>query len=437
MTEATNINGILLLYHYPLAENASTVMEHVNSFRYHSQFRVWTVNTALGFPTTIGRLRFRVILLHYSLFGVRYILSDSFLRYLEQHEASYKIAFFQDEHQYCQQRFTFLNHFHVDCVYTLLDPAYFKDVYQKYTRVPKLVTTLTGYVSDELVEKGRKFAKPDYDRRVDVGYRTRQLPFWMGRGSQEKHEIGVRFRQYAKETGLRMDIETAEGHRLYGDEWYRFLGDCKGCLGVEAGVSIFDIEDVVHKEYERLIAENPAITFEEMSERLLNHWEGNIPYRTISPRHFEAAAFHVCQILYEGDYQGIMKPMVHYIPLKKDFSNFGEVIRLFHDDNFRHQITNNCYRDLIASGQYSYRKFIEGFDQELLNAAPVPQITREEEMMVSTALSRDKPRSWLVCVCRTAIFFFGRPFIRMYYRNYRIPPLVRILYRRVIKWLEK
>lgn len=434
MAQAKTINGILLLYHHPLATNAPTIIEHVNSFRCHSQFTVWTVNTALGFPTTIERLRFRVILLHYSLFGAHYLLSDNFLRYLEQHETSYKIAFFQDEHHYCQQRFAFLNRFHIDCVYTLLAPPYFKDVYQKYTSVPKLVTTLTGYVSDDLIKKAQRFAKPDYTRKIDVGYRGRQLKFYMGKGSQDKYEIAVRFREYAEELGLNLDIETDESHRLYGDKWYRFLGDCKACLGVEAGVSIFDIEDVVRKGYERLIGENPTITFEEMSERLLNRWEGNIPYRTISPRHFEAAAFRVYQILYEGDYQGIMKPMVHYVPLKKDFSNFDEVIRLFRDDNFRHQITDNCYRDLIASGQYSYRKFIEGFDQELLKEGLAPQISREEETTVSAVLSRDKPRRWLIRLCHTALLFFGRPAIIRICR--RIPPVVRI-YRRVIQWLEQ
>ena len=50
-----------------------------------------------------------------------------------------------------------------------------------------------------------------------------------------------------------------------------------------------------------------------------------IDLRTISPRHFEAAAFRVCQVLFEGRYAGVMEPMRHYIPLRKDFSNFDEV----------------------------------------------------------------------------------------------------------------
>ena len=204
ITQSRSINAILLLYHHPPATNAPTIMEHVNSFAAHSQFRVWAVNTALRFPPTIARLRFRIIVLHYSLFGAElYHLSDRFLRYLEQHETTYKIASFQDEHQYCQKRFAFLNRLHIDCIYTLLDPAYCQDVYGKYTDVPKLVTTLTGYVSDDLIAKAREFAKPDCERSLDVGYRARQLPFWMGRGSQEKHEIGVRFRERAAGSGLK------------------------------------------------------------------------------------------------------------------------------------------------------------------------------------------------------------------------------------------
>ena len=64
---------------------------------------------------------------------------------------------------------------------------------------------------------------------------------------------------------------------------------------------------------------------EEAYELLLYQYEDNIPYRTISPRHFEASALRLCQILLEGKYSGVMRPMVHYIPLKKDFSNFDEV----------------------------------------------------------------------------------------------------------------
>jgi hypothetical protein len=367
MAQAKTINGILLLYYHPVGSDAPTIMEHINSFRRYSQFKVWEINTGFGFPLSLYGMSFNIIVLHYSLFGSsQYQLDPRFLDYLEHNKSSYKVAFFQDEHYFCQQRFEFLNRYKIDCVYILLSPEYFKDVYTKYTEVPKLVPTLPGYVSEHLVTKAKRFARPSEKRTIDVGYRARQLPFFMGKGAQEKGDIATKFQEYAKGTGLKIDINTQEGYRLYGNAWYKFLGNCKACLGVEAGVSIFDLDGTAYDGYQRLIAENQNMTFGEMSQRLLNKYEGNIPYRTISPRHFEAAAFRICQILYEGYYSGILKPMVHYIPLKKDFSNFTEVVGLLSDAKFCKNIVDNCYKDLIESGRYSYQRFIKGFDGELI-----------------------------------------------------------------------
>ncbi len=93
------------------------------------------------------------------------------------------------------------------------------------------------------------------------------------------------------------------------------------CSAWRPRTSIFDIDDTVRPQYERLTAEHPGISFDEAYAKLLHRFEDKIRYRTISPRHFEAAAFRVCQILFEGRYSEIMQPMIHYIPLKKDFSN--------------------------------------------------------------------------------------------------------------------
>ena len=364
--ETQFVNGTLLLYHHPLRQSASTIMEHVNAFEQHSRFKVWKVNVELGFPQGLRELQFRALVLHYSLFGIwPYMLNEKFLKYIEQSRA-HKIAFFQDEYRFCQARFVFINRYKIDCIYTLLEPAYFDKVYHKHTTVQKLVYTLPGYVSDDLIALAQIMAKPNKDRIIDIGYRGRRLSLYMGKGAQEKHEIAIGFLQRANGSDLKIDIESDERQRIYGKGWYKFLANCRAVLGVEAGVSIFDIEDKIRVECERLIAQNPAIRFEEVS-RMLQPWEENIPYRMISPRHFEAAAFRVCQILFEGDYSGVMQPMVHYIPLKKDFSNYEDVIRMSKDQKLRSELTDNAYRDLIASKKYSYQRLIEGFDKHLLD----------------------------------------------------------------------
>jgi hypothetical protein len=380
----STVPGLLLLYHRPLTADASTIMEHVEAFERHSGFKIWKVNTGFGFPPSLRDIRFQGIILHYSILASPINLNDEFVSYLEANRDCYRVAFFQDEHHYCRQRFEFLNHHRIDCVYTLVEPDYFKDVYQKYTKVPTLVSHIPGYVSDSLILIARRKLLPDDSRTIDIGYRARPLPFYMGRGAQEKTGIAITFYERARNLPLRLDIATTERSRIYGQAWYDFTSRSRAFLGVEAGVSIFDVEDVVRTESQRILAANPTTTFEQLSRQLLNSWEDNIYYRTISPRHFEAAAFRVCQILYEGRYSGVMKPMVHYIPLKKDFSNFDECIRLFQDKTVRQEITRNAYADLIASGRYSYQKFIAGFDQVLREAGVVPQpnSTRPETAMI-------------------------------------------------------
>jgi len=364
-----HVPAILLLYYSPLGANAATVSEHVGSFARHSGFPVFSVNTELGFPRGLSRLDFRVLVLHYSVFGrYPYLLSSAFQRYVADSGHSYRIAFFQDEYQYCTARFRFIDDMSIECIYSLLEPSEVSRVYLRHTRVPKVRHTLTGFVSDDLVETAARWSLPDGQRRIDVGYRGRQLPFFMGKGAQEKTVIAQEFVKRTAGTSLTLDIKTGEADRIYGDDWWRFIANCRGMLGVEAGVSVFDIEDQVRPRCAQLLHERPDASFEEVAALALRDWEDNIYYRTISPRVFEAAAFRVCQILFEGNYNGLLEPMTHYLPLKKDFSNLDWVLSQFADPATRRRIADRAYADLIGSGVYSYRRFIEQFDADLRQA---------------------------------------------------------------------
>lgn len=386
-----DINGVLLLYHLPLTQDAPTILENVSAYENNSRFKVWKVNTYLGLPASLAEMRFGAIALHYSLFGNSpFALNEDFYNYLAQSKLSYKVAFFQDEYHHCRERFDFINNFGIDCLYTLIEPEYFDEVYRQHTNTPKIIHHLTGYVSEDLIELARKLGVPDEQRTIDVGYRARPLPFYLGRGAQEKTEVAIEFCRRAADLGLRLDIETDEHHRIYGKDWYEFVANCRAMIGTEAGVSITDLDGEARAGCERLLAVNPQMTFAEMTAAHLHKWEGRIPQRVISPRHFEASAFRVTQILFEGRYSGILQAGKHYIPLKKDFSNFDDCIRMFQDKALRHELTEQSYRDIIASGKYSYRKFIEGFDEVLLEAGLKAAIAAKEVATVTSRLDRDR-----------------------------------------------
>jgi hypothetical protein len=387
---------VVVIYHRPTHwwyKDASTVREHIHAFGRHSRFPVWEINSDYGFPPGLADVQPGAIILHYSLFGSGvYRLDDRFYEWLRTRRDAVKIAFFQDEYYFSQKRFGFVNDYEIDLVFTHVSPEYIPEVWGRYTPATRAIFNIPGYVDEDMLAAARRFSRPHEQRDIDVGYRGRPLPAHMGAGSQEKRIIGERFKALASRTGLRVDIETSIEGRLYGDAWYRFLGRSKATLGVESGVSFIDLEDECHAEYLRLRTEAHEPTLDELQAGALGRWDGNIPYRTLGPRHLEAAAFRVCQVLYEGDYSGAMQPMVHYIPLAKDFSNFDEVLVAIQDPDLLRRLTDRTYDDLIASGRYSYAAFIAQVDDELIAAGLEPNLPQAQRATIDTAIRKAEHR---------------------------------------------
>jgi len=360
---------VLLIYRLPLASFASTISEHVLAFPLYSDHDITLLNVELGLPDKLSSRNFDVIVLHYSLFGAYpFRLSDRFLDFLRSQVKTKKVAFFQDEHQFCQQRFDFIKKYKIDFIYSLFTPKNAKSVYLQNTTCTTIHHTLTGYVSERLIKTSAYYLSRNEPRQVDVGYRTRTLPFYMGKGAQEKSDIGKMFLEKTKNTGLECDISALEDDRFYGTKWYDFLANCKFSLGVEAGVSIVDLTGKIRREADHFMKENLHCDFNEVYKEVLLPHENNIFYRTISPRIFESAAFKVCLILFPGSYSGILKPNIHYIELEKDFSNLNEVLEQMRDRKLVEKMVVKTYDDLIASDRYHYRDFIRNFDSEMDSA---------------------------------------------------------------------
>lgn len=362
------IDGVLVFFHHPLIKNAGTILENILSFSRHSKRQIWYVNTALPMPEELRSLQFKAVVLHYSIFGIHpWAFSQEHQDYLATVEGT-KFAFFQDEYRFCKERFEFINRFNIKCVFTLVEERYFDKTYKRFTNVERLVSCIPGYVSQELLSYAPLFQLTQDERTIDIAYRGRVNPPYLGRASLEKREIGLRCKQLIAERhpDLDTDIEVEEESRIYGLEWYQFMASAKAVLGVESGSSIYDYDGIVQKLCEEALKIKPDITFHEMYEIFLKDYEGYISYTTISPRHFEAAALRTCQILFEGHYSGLMTAGKHFIELKKDYSNFEDVIEQFRDGKHREKIADNAYRDLIASNKHTYEAFIQNtFDPVL------------------------------------------------------------------------
>jgi hypothetical protein len=379
-------SDILMLYNHSFNANAPTIMENVNSFKKYSNYSVHNVNVFTGFPKNLNKITFKIIIVHYSSFSS---LSPKFFNYIKEQKNSIKIAFFQDEHHNCTKRFNLINNLDIKVVYTMLEKDYHY-IYRDNTNAEMIYHNLTGYVDDGLVSVANSLYKKIDQRKIDIGYRARPLPFYMGKGAQEKTRIAEEFNNRLFDSKLVLDVKTKEKDRIYGKAWHHFIANCKGMLGVEAGTSIFDIDGKAEKACEEYLLNNPNALFEKVHDAVLKPFEDNIYYRTISPRIFECAAFKTCMILFEGSYNDIIEPEVHYIPLKKDFSNFDWVMSIFNDPNKREHLVENTYRDLIKSQKYSYKKFIKHFDAEIekLGINHDHNVVKKEQ--ITEAIKQDK-----------------------------------------------
>jgi hypothetical protein len=343
--------------------HAPNVLEHIRAFQRSSRHRVDVFNPYGLARSRVLRVRdYDVVVVHYTIF----VLSDNYLApwFREQIGAfdGLKVQFIQDEYRQVDAVTARLRELGVDVLFSSIPAEAVPSVYGDRLPGVDVLSTLTGYVPAEL----ERFPRPSLEGRpLEVVYRGRAIPYWLGLLGQEKVLIGRQFLERAASTDLRCDIAWTEAERIYGDEWYRFLRSSRSTLGTESGASIVDFDGSLQERTESYLNAHPSATFEEVERELLGPFEGNAVIEAVSPRVFEAAALGTAMINFTGRYSDVIEPWVHYVPLEKDFSNFAEVVDAVRDDALLERIAARAHADLVASGDYSLRRFVEGFEREI------------------------------------------------------------------------
>jgi len=68
-------------------------------------------------------------------------------------------------------------------------------------------------------------------------------------------------------------------------------------------------------------------------------------------------------ILYPGDYSGVLQPGRHYVELKPDHSNAGDVVATLRDPARAAAIIDKAYQEVAWSGKWSFKALAAHFDQ--------------------------------------------------------------------------
>lgn len=363
MSDALNI---LMLCNRPARNaDASTVTDHLEAFGRFSRHKITVLSFLRELPSGLDLSRFDVVVIHYTI-AIGY-LSEHYISAAAKARVrafeGLKVAFIQDEYRAVNIVIEALRHMEVGLLFTCVPEAEIGKVYDRI-KLPGLraINNLTGYVPEKLLARPVPTVT---DRTIDIGYRTRKPPFWLGALSVEKWRIADAVGERAAAAGLRTDISYFEGDRLYGDAWIDFVSNCRIMLGVESGASVFDFEGDLQQRVDAYVAAHPAAGFEEVQERFLRPYEGLIRLNQISPRCFEAAALRTPMVLFEGEYSGVLVAGRHYLALRKDYSNLDLILEATRDLERMQSMADCAYNEVACNPAWSYRSFVDSFDAEV------------------------------------------------------------------------
>jgi hypothetical protein len=357
--------------------SAGCCLDYINAIKNNSNHRVTVRNPMAKSRSDKLFLRpytslknddgksFDVIIIHYSICIIFRSHISFLLRKKIRNFKGLKIVIIQDEYRWINRILKEMIYLNVDCIVSLLDKENINKVYDHPQLKNKLkVSALAGYVSNNWIDRD---VPGIAERKKHIIYRGNNLPFWLGNGAHEKSVLSEKICKNFQDKDLNLDVSSNPRDRIYGENWLDFMKSGKCVFGLEGGASIFDFDGSIEKKVRKFQSENPRASYEKIHREFLSSFEDKVYYRMITPRSFEAIATKTVQVMYPGEYSGILEPWRHYIPINRDFSNLTEVIEALKNDEFLQEMANQAYSEIIKSQNYSEEKLGRGIDSIISN----------------------------------------------------------------------
>jgi Glycosyl transferases group 1 len=187
--------------------------------------------------------------------------------------------------------------------------------------------------------------------RRDVGFIGASYPLFIG--DVERETLFREVVSRAPAHGLVCELRSGNVPRA---RWAAFLADSRGTIGAESGSYFLDRNGEIVASAKAYVRQHPAASFEELRAACFSNLD--VPYvsgKAISSRHFEAVGTRTCQILLEGDYNGILRGGEHYIGVRKDCSNLDDALERFQDEQYRQELVARAHEYVLAEHTYDRR----------------------------------------------------------------------------------
>ena len=360
---------ILVLYWYPVPkkEMRLAIKQHLEvlellkpdyAIRYHNVYDNARRLRTLKYDAVIFHTTFLTMRWSHFFYDLKWKL-----RWI-QNLTGLRIAIPQDEYDHSEILDEWLFELDVSIIFSCFNEDKRKTLYPLMHEQAMFYPALTGYIQEETAREIQPRLLPTSSRPNDIVYRATKLPYWFGSHGQLKHEIASVVKERAQSQGLTVDISTRESDTIVGDAWLDFIASGKAVIGCESGSSVLDRRGEIKARLQQMLRDDPTLTFEQVNSSMPDGWDRHA-FFAISPRHLEAVITKTCQILVEGSYNHILLPGIHYIPIKRDFSNLDAVLDKTRDDGLLEEIAECAYQEIYLNGEYSYKNFARQIAQSI------------------------------------------------------------------------
>lgn len=369
---------ILLVYaalSYPLRDNTKHLVE---CFRQYSDDHWFYLNLAhKSAPSYLHHIDFDLVIFQ-TTFVQRLSRSDAYYALMCRRAAALmsipapKVALVQDEFWNVGKVGQFINAFGVSVLFSVAPGTEWPNLYPGVDRNKvRFHRVLTGYLDEKLLDRLINAGSASKVRPIDIVYRAAGTPSpaW-GKKGYVKQRLADAVSRLAPQFGLKADISTNSQDALFGEAWISFLASARYTIGAPSGASLLDRDGRILAKVDAYQAAHPEASFEEIESQCFAGMDGNLNLEAIGPRHIEAAATQTCQVLVEGDYNGLFKAGVHYIAVSPDLSNLSSVLSTLGDEVRRQMIAKRAFEDLILPQRITYRNFVGEVLQISLPDAP-------------------------------------------------------------------
>lgn len=343
---------------FPLDRISSSTNEHVRALKKHINGKV-TVCTVRRGEIPLRLSNFDALILHHSSIIYPYRnknvgFSQRSMDEIKEFSGA-KLAFAQDEYRSVLERRAFFDYIELDHLFSLSPHSGYELLYgspasRKYT----ISTVLPGYITEEMLSWNTR----SFDERfVDIGYRGRRLPTWMGEISNLKSdivEITSKVLQ-SEDLSLNVDFSANEHERLYGNAWKDFLNVTKSQIATSSGSSILDMDgrfvEPLHGIPRIKIEKKEPISFD---------------YHMMSPRILEYAASGNLIIKISGHEYGEALNDNNSLTLFQDASNLESIAKKVQESQYYGEMIRRNEEEIVMNRNFHYYRLGEIVNENLV-----------------------------------------------------------------------